>query len=443
LKKLLTVPLAIIILTALISCSGPVPSGPSGFSQNDEYSQSSAVTLVVSSTFAGNDGNAGTFQQALYEWTQETGNSVIDRSATADENSKDRIRLDFAAGSEPDVLFFFTGQDADTFIDKVVPVAEIRTVFPNYAGNMDESLVPRATNGEWYAVPANGYWENLFVNKYVLEKSGVELPGTDYSWTQFLLDCAAIKAAGFVPIAASFEDVPHYWWELSVFNNGSPDTHLELPSSEPNEVNAAWIEGMNDIKYLYDQGFFPENALSGRDSLTQELFYNNSAAFMLDGSWRVNTIKQKCQGDTGTADLSNFTIVNFPSKGKNRKATDMIAGFSSGWYISRKAWNNTEKMTVCVDFVEFMTSDRMVLMFSGTGSSALKKQSAIELSGLDSLDRDIVKMLSSASSLTPNVQDSIPNNARNYMFRNMPKMMDGYISPEELVSAFISSMEQQ
>ena len=101
------------------------------------------VELNVTTTFAGEDGNAQNFKNAVKAWCDETGNTVADTSATSDETFKTRVIPDFETGSEPDVLFFFNGADANSFIeaDKVVSIDEIRAEYPDYASNMNDDLI--------------------------------------------------------------------------------------------------------------------------------------------------------------------------------------------------------------------------------------------------------------------------------------------------------------
>ena len=70
------------------------------------------VELNVTTTFAGEDGNATNFKNAVAEWEEATGNTVNDASATSDETFKARVEMDFQTGADPDVLFFFNGADA-------------------------------------------------------------------------------------------------------------------------------------------------------------------------------------------------------------------------------------------------------------------------------------------------------------------------------------------
>ena len=96
------------------------------------------VTLNVTTTYAGEDGNAQNYKDSVAAWEAESGNKVEDSSATSDEAFKSRIVTDFEAGSEPDVLFFFNGVDSNQFVEqgKVVSVDEIREVYPDYASNI-------------------------------------------------------------------------------------------------------------------------------------------------------------------------------------------------------------------------------------------------------------------------------------------------------------------
>ena len=170
------------------------------------------VELNVVTTYAGEDTNAQNYQDAIAAWQKETGNTVKDASATADETFKTRVITDFETGSEPDVLFFFTGVDADAFVEqeKVVSNEDIRAESPDFASNMKDDMLPTSpVDGKAYAVPVNGYWEGLFVNKEVLDKAGVEMPTKDTTWADFLDMCQKVKDAGFTPIAASLQEITH------------------------------------------------------------------------------------------------------------------------------------------------------------------------------------------------------------------------------------------
>ena len=237
------------------------------------------VTLNVVTSYGGDDGNRANFEAAVASYEAATGNKVNDGSATSNEEWKAKVLTDFETGAEPDVLFYFTNADAEPFISKgqVVSIAEIREAYPDYAANMKDTMLAVAADGKNYAVPSSGFWENMFVNKKVLADCGVAVPGPDYTWDQFLADCAKIKEAGYTPIACSLFEVPHYWFEFLVMNHGTLENHLDLPKLENGELvkdatAEKWIAALEDMKTLYELGYFPANTLTAQDAETVEMF---------------------------------------------------------------------------------------------------------------------------------------------------------------------------
>ena len=393
------------------------------------------VSLNVTTTYAGEDSNAQNYKDSVAAWEAETGNTVEDSSATSDEAFKSRIIMDFEAGSEPDVLFFFNGVDSNQFVEqgKVVSVDEIREAYPDFAGNMkDEMLGASPVDGVNYSVPVNGYWEGMFVNKQVLEEAGVEVPTAETTWDEFLAACEKIKEAGFTPIAASLQEIPHYWFEYAIYNFQSPETHNTVPESVDDEYGQAWINGLNDIKALYEAGYFPENTLTATDAETFQLFTGDKAAFLIDGSWKIGGIAEAVD------DIENFTVVNVPGKG-DRRTTDEIGGLSMGYYITRKAWEDEEKQDAAVSFVSFMTSDEVVSKFAGVSATALKEGASPDTSEFNALQIDAIDYTASFTGISPAVQDNLSAAAREPIFADMASIVNGDVDAADAVAAVLEA----
>ena len=403
---------------------------------------SGPVELTVTTTFAGEDTNAQNYKDAVKAWEEQTGNTIVDTSATSDETFKMRVATDFETGSEPDVLFYFNGADANSFIEagKVVSIDEIRAEYPEYASNMNEDLIPGSlVDDKKYAIPVNGYWEAMFVNTEILEAAGVEKPGADYTMDMFKEDCEKIKAAGYTPIAAALGNIPHYWWEFAIFNNQSPDNHLEIPESVEDANGQAWVSGMNDIKELYELGYFPDNTLSATDDETFAMFTDGKAAFLIDGSWKVGGIVGSCQSDPedpstlDTDKLAKFDVTYVPGKG-SRKATDLVGGLSSGYYITKKAWDDPEKRAAAVNFVEYMTSDTVVPAFAQHAASALKEAPVVDPAEFNELQLRAIEMMAGVTSLTGAVQDLFAGDCRVSTFDGMPEIVTGRVDAVDAVA---------
>ena len=390
------------------------------------------VTLNVVTSYGGDDGNRANFEAAVAEYEAQTGNKVNDGSATSNEEWKARVLTDFETGSEPDVLFFFTNADAEPFVSagKVVSIDEIRAEYPDYATNMKDSMLAVASDGKNYAVPSYGYWENMFVNKSVLDACGIEVPGPDYTWDQFLADCQTILDNGYTPIACSLVEVPHYWFEFVVMNNGSLANHLDVPASMDDPAAAKWVAGLNDIKDLYDRGFFPKNTLTATDAETVAMFGEGEAAFLIDGSWKVGYFTGNHE-DT----LEDYVISYVPGKGE-RPASDAIGGISMGYFITRKAWDDPEKREAAVEFVSYLTSDEVLSKFVTTEVTALVNGAKPE--GLNVLQQSAADANAAITGVVGAVQDTITSEAKGDLFGNIQNVVTGKMTAEEAVASAIA-----
>lgn len=400
------------------------------------------VELYVVTSYGRGDGNRKNFEAAVASYEARTGVHVIDGSSTSNEEWKNEVLTDFMTGSEPDVLFYFTDVDAEPFINagRVVSIEEIREEYPDYATNMKEAMIAVASDGKHYAVPSTGYWENLFVNRRVLKECGVPVPGQDYTWESFLADCERIRRAGYTPIACSLFEIPHYWFEFAVLNNGMLGKHLNVPQLDRegklvrDETAESWIAALEDIRSLYEAGYFPENTLTATDAETVALFAEGKAAFLIDGSWKVGYFSEYYPDSLG-----DYEVCCVPGK-DGRKATEAIGGISMGYFITRKAWNDPQKREAAVSFVFHMTSEEVLSSFITTEVTALIDGASP--TGLNSLQRSAAAANANITGIVGAVQDTISGDAKTELFADIQKCVTGQMSPEEAVEAAIRLNEE-
>lgn len=428
-KKILSLLLSFVLALNMTACSsgradGPVASETTGAAE--------PVTLRVVTSYGGDDGNRGNFETAVQAYETATGNIVKDGSATSNEEWKARVMTDFETGSEPDVLFFFTDADVDPLIEagKLVSIEEIREQYPSYASNMKDSMMNMASDGKHYAVPASGFWENLFVNKKVLQACGVAMPGVDYTWDQFLTDCRTILDHGYTPIACSLFEIPHYWFEFAVMNNGSLETQLDIPASASDPAGQKWVAALHDLKDLYERGFFPGNTLTASDAETVAMFGRGEAAFLVDGSWKVGHFSEYYEEN-----LSDFAVSYVPAKGQ-RQASQAIGGISMGYFITRKAWEDPAKRDAAVQFVSHMTSDEVLSTFITTEFTALKN--GVQPTRLNALQQSAADTNAGITGVTEAVQDIITSEAKGMLFSCIPSVVTGSMTAEEAVEAALA-----
>ncbi len=436
-NRLLALLLAAMLLLGMLAGCGGTPTGGDPTKDPGPGGQNSAkpagsVELNVVTSYGGDDGNRKNYENAVKAYEEATGNKILDASGTSNEEWKAKVLTDFQTGTEPDVLFFFTNADAEPIVQagKVVDLATIRAEYPDYGSNMRDSMLAVASDGKNYAVPSSGFWENMFVNTKVLADCGVAVPGPDYTWDQFLKDCEAIKAKGYAPIACSLFEVPHYWFEFCVMNNGTLANQLDIPASADDAAGQKWCAALNDIKDLYEKGYFPSNTLTATDAETVQLFGDGEAAFLIDGSWKVTHFV-----DNYPENLENFAISYVPAKGE-RKASEAIGGISMGYFITKKAWDDPAKRDAAVEFVKHMTSDEVMSDFVTTEVTALKNGASP--SGLNPLQESAAKANGAITGVVGAVQDTITSEAKADLFGNVQNVVTGAMTAEEAVASAIA-----
>ena len=442
-KSLVAILVVFAMSVSLLAGCGSKTEKPAETTKKTEESKEDAkaaepTEITVVTSYGGDDGNRQNYENAVASYQEATGNTVMDASATSNEEWKAKVLTDFETGTEPDVLFFFTNADAEPFIEagKVVDIATIRETYPEYADNMKDSMMAAAADGKNYAVPSSGFWENMFVNKKVLADCNIEVPGPDYTWDQFLADCQTIKDKGYTPIAVSLFEVPHYWFEFVLMNNGTMANQLEVPAVDADgklvedAVSEKWVNGLNDMKDLYEKGFFPENTLTAKDADTVQLFAEGEAAFLIDGSWKVGHFV-----DNYADQLEDYAISYVPAKGE-RKATEALGGISMGYFITKKAWDDPAKQAAAVAFVEHMTSDEIMSTFVTTEVTALKNGASPE--GLNSLQQSAADANNNITGITGAVQDTITSECKTDLFANIQHVVTGEMTAEEAIASAIA-----
>ncbi|MDF2843760.1 MAG: family 1 extracellular solute-binding protein [Herbinix sp.] len=325
-----------------------------------EPAANNPVTLTTVSMYGGTDPNAANYQAINEQFMKDYDYITIeDDSQSADQDWKTKIAADFAVGNEPDVIQYFTDANASDVLaaDKFVTVDEIKAVYPEYAGDTLDSALAASSNpdGVSRAVPTTGYWEGLFVNKDLFDQYQLELP-TD--WDKLLKAIDVFKQNDIVPIAVSLNNVPHYWIEFLMLAAAGPDGYKSVPETAPED----WCKGLDLFKTLRDLGAFPVDTDTIDNDFAGEMFKNKQAAMQLDGSWYAG----------GIVDQDNTVLVSFPTvPGGKAEAGFIVGGISSGFYITKKAWEDPDKRDAAVKFVMAHTSSAAVQVYwNGNGQAA-------------------------------------------------------------------------
>ena len=333
------------------------------------------ITLRTASCFAGTDASAEAYVELLKAFEEQTGCVIEDTSAASDESWKTSVLYDFAAGNEPDVLFFFAANaDSAPILSRVVPIAEINAAYP--ALSLPEVPALRESDGRIYAIPVRSFWEGLFVNTDLFARYDLELPTT---WDKLETAIARFREEDVVPISASLSDIPHYLAEMAVLVCGSPEDHAARPSTL-SEVPNAWFDGMALIRRLYVLGAFADNVTATNESMASQLFRDKKAAMQIDGSWFANSIPAESMDTT--------LVMPMPAYSPDADPNAFIGGVSMGFYLTRRAWENPDRRDMAVRLLAwFAREENLALLGNSHLTGALRESVEAMLSHQEAMLR--------------------------------------------------------
>ena len=362
------------------------------------------VTLRTISCFAGLDGSAEEYVAILQHYESMTGNTVIDNSAVIDEAWKTDVLKDFAAGNEPDILFFFAaGADSAPILSRVVSLEEINTAYPDM--NLPENDILREPDGKVYAVPVRGYWEGLYVHTDLFEQYDAPLPK---DWASLLEAVRIFRKNGIIPIAISLSDIPHYLAEMSLLAC-APKEDLAARPKTFEEVPASWLEAMSLIRELAEAGAFADNAWSTYESATTNLFLEKKAAMQMDGSWLDSAFPSGM--------MNTLAVLPMPLRNGEGTSDCYLGGVSMGFYLTRRAWESGHR-DAAVALLADLTSEESIRELGSSSLSGRLLDSAEDMKA----NRQMVSPL----------QDAMNSKAREvWLLECIPAVAAGKMTPEE------------
>ncbi|SFL42485.1 raffinose/stachyose/melibiose transport system substrate-binding protein [Gracilibacillus orientalis] len=423
------------VLIGLVACSNdesgstPVDSDDNSDSAEetdaDTEEASGEVDLRVVTTMAGTDPAGEVFQEVLDEFVSENPHVTIENdSQSADAGTiRTKVNTDFSSDNEPDIMFYFNTIDAEGIIEegKVVNLEEAEDIDLSGFNSMLEQQ--RHSDGNIYAAPQSGFYEGLFVNEKLFEEQGIELPTT---WEKYEAAIKAFAETDIVPIAASTED-SYYVVEHYALAAGG----MENYSAELADQNPAWAEGLDNIKKHADMGAFTPDAATIDLAMAQELFKQEQAAMIFEGSWLWGQLEEAEMGE-------DVTVLPMPVYADGGETGEIVGGASQGWFISTKSYEDEARHDAVVDLFNYLTSEEVIVRIAGaTGQPPAKGA----LEGLPAYLEGGHQLISDAPAVALPINDRIYPEAFTHMRTSVPEIVSGNKTGEQVLQEAVEMEE--
>ncbi len=409
----------LLILGACSNSSGgtETSSKPEDSGKKEETEKPKNIELRVVSTMAGTDPSGPAFQKVLDEFTEKNPNiKIINDSQSADAGTiRTKVNTDFTSNNEPDLMFFFNTIDAEGIINagKVVELENAEGVdLAGYSSMLEQQ---RNKNGKIYAAPQSGFYEGLFVNKKLFEEHNVKIPTT---WEEYEAAIEAFAKTDIIPVAASTVD-SYYVVEHYILAAGGMENYRAKLADQ----NKTWAEGLDNIAKHAKMGAFPADAATLDLNMAQELFNQEQAAMVFEGSWFWGQVIE-----AGIAE--HISVIPMPVYGDGGQTGDLVGGSTSGWFISTKAYEDESKSAAVVDLFNYITSEEIMLRIVGaTGQPPAKGK----LTGIAEYLAAGHKLVADAPGVDIPINDRIIPEGFTYIRESVPLIVNGTKTGEQVI----------
>ena len=278
-------------------------------------------------------------------------NVTINITVLENEAFKTKLTTVMQGGTPPDIFQSWGGGDMNAQVDAgmlqdITPALDADNgAWRNTFGS--GALAVYSYNGKNYGVPWDMGMVGFWYNKDLFTKAGITTPPA--TWTDFLTDVKALKAAGIAPIALGEGDKwpGMHMWSYIATRIGGQAAFTAAYNQTGSFTDPTFVQAFQDLQQLMALDPFQPGYLSATHNDMEGAFGNGQAAMELTGQWGPSSSASQSKDGKGVANMGFF---NFPAvEGGVGKQTDVVGG-GNGFAIGKNA------PPEAIDFVKFLTN---------------------------------------------------------------------------------------
>jgi len=291
-----------------------------------------------------------------------------------------------------------------------------------------------AYKGENYGVPWDMGMIGFWYNKELFAKAGIDSPPT--TWTEFLDDVKALKAAGITPIALGEGDKwpGMHMWAYLVTRLGGKANFEAAYNRTGSFTDPPFVEAGYKLQELIALEPFQDGFLGATYGDEATAMGNGKAAMELMGQWAPAVEKDNSADKNGIGDNLGFFPFPMVEGGKGDPA-DAVGG-GNGFAIGKNA------SPEAVDFVKYMTSAENQAALAEIGVAIpVVKGGEVGLS--DPLMIELQKTFAAAQYFQLYYDQALPAAMGSVVNDSTQGIFAGTLTPEQAAQAIEDSAKQE
>lgn len=268
----------------------------------------------------------------------------IEQTAYGDEEIKDKLKVLLGSNDAPDIYFSWTGERLQNYVDEnlALDITDYLNDNEDWKNSFNQPMLETAKkNDAYYGVPWDYSSKVFFYNRSVFEACNITKAPAD--WDELLADCAIIRNAGYTPIAIGnqYPWVVCHW--LTTLNTKLVPSDILKANYDGNNADFSdpgYIEALNMMKELYDEGYINEDVNSCTYEMSQSMVIEGKAAMIYDETQIMSKYDEK-----------EFGTFNFPEIKGEKGEAGYVTGGADLYCVNTECKHPDE----AIEFLKYLT----------------------------------------------------------------------------------------
>lgn len=400
LAKAAAVSMSVMMALSLAACGSSGEGESSGTDSSAGTESASGGDKTITFWNVGTEGaDLETYEMAIEMFNENNKDGwTIENVPTQNDKYKEKLVIAMSSGECPDMYTSWSGGPMNEYIESgyAQPLDDLYEKYGLKERFMEGALEQASYDGKLYAVPVkNISVAGIYYNKELFEKYGVEVPTT---LSQLEAACDTFLENGITPftLANSTKWTGSMYFQCLAARKGGLEPFQSAAAGEGSFEDECFEYAGEKIQEWVEKGYFPDgfNSMSEDDGQARQLFYQETAAMYLIGSWATANIKTDSE-DGGSDFYDKVGWFSFPAIDDSDADASILCGTMGDQFIS---FNCTgDKLDAAFELASYLSSDEVVDFM--VESSLLPPVTGIEDKVTNPLNQAILEAANNASAV--------------------------------------------
>lgn len=286
---------------------------------------------------------------------------TIENVPTQNDKYKEKLVIAMSSGECPDIYTSWSGGPMNEYIKSgyAQPLDDLYEKHGLKDRFMEGAMAQCTYDGKLYAVPLKSIAvAGIYYNKELFDKYNVKVPETV---GELETACDTLLENGITPftLANSTKWTGSMYFQSLAARKGGLEPFQKAADGSGTFEDECFAYAGEKLQEWVNKGYFPDgfNSMSEDDGQSRQLFYQESAAMYLIGSWATGNIKTD-SADGGSDFYDKVGWFKFPALEGSDADPSILCGTLGDQFAS---FNCTgEKLDAAFELISYLTSDEVV-----------------------------------------------------------------------------------